>query len=101
MSGLLLDFFAEVEGVLKELGEEPFDTKFSFSCRDEFSCELDTDLFLLDRESLLVLLTIVCSTSIVDNCDAVCVLCNGTVNVDDLGLLLFDRESQFLLGVVF
>ena len=24
MSGLLLDFFAEVEGVLKELGEEGF-----------------------------------------------------------------------------
>ena len=101
MSGLLLDFFAEVEGVVKELGEERFEAKLSFSCRGEFSCELDTDLFRLDRESFLVLSTIVCSTSTVDTCDAVCVLSNGTGNVDDLLLLLFDRESRFLLGVVF
>ena len=34
-------------------------------------------------------------------CDAVSVLSNGTGNVDDLLLLLFDRESRFLLGIVF
>ena len=99
VSGLLLDFFAEVEGVVKELGEERFEAKLSFSCRGEFSCELDTDLFCLDRESFLVLSTKVCSTSTVDTCDACCPMVLAMLMICFYYFLI--EKVDFSLGLYF